>query len=218
MIKLAPLLEALQAFPGVVRRCTSELAALGWFVDMGYGARHLDDLSRWIQAGEITAVDDFLVKHLIKRQADIQSTLLKQYPARSPALQEAFRCASMEMYYAAIPVLLAQVDGVAVDILGGKFFKSDSRRPQVAAPLLSRQLDDIQRGYLSAFEKNSGINASDTYEHEFPHSPNRHKILHGLDNAYGTQVTYFKALSLLNFVALVVPIILNDYADKPPAK
>jgi hypothetical protein len=85
--------------------------------------------------------------------------------------------------------------------------------------LLARQLDDHQLGYLGPFHQNSGFNASERYEHEFPHSPNRHAIMHGRDCNYGTRLNYLKALSLLNLVALIVPDIVDDpHASTPAAR
>jgi hypothetical protein len=209
---LAPFVEVIQAFPKVVRTCSIELAALGWFYDMELGITAFYKMSDWAKSGDIGSIDELLVSHFAEREAEIQQQLLLTFVDRAPALEQAFKAASLELYFAAVPVLLAQVDGIAMHRWGGKFFKSENKRPEVANSLLTPQLDEYQRGYLAAFGQNSGFNAGAAYERDFPHSPNRHAIMHGLNLDYGTRLNYYKALSLLNFVALVVPGIVEEPA------
>ncbi|MGN6827106.1 hypothetical protein [Paucibacter sp. M5-1] len=203
-------IERVNAFPDAVQEGSVALAKLGWFYDLQFPAAIFWDIRDWVREGRTAEIDTYFVEHYERSADDIQAQLLSTYAARSELLGQAFSAASQTLYFAAIPVLLAQADGLSVDIMGGKLFKSVNRRPQAASSLDQMQLEKFTLKFLAALQHNGGFNAAEEYRHEFPSAPNRHDIMHGRDLSYGTRMNYLKTLSLLAFIGLHVPDILRD--------
>ncbi|MDM4768263.1 hypothetical protein [Pelomonas sp. SE-A7] len=202
--------ERVQAFPEAVREGSIGLAKLGWYYDLDIPARDFWDIRAWVTEGNSEAITQYLVEHFERRAPDIEAALLSAHPVRAEPLRQAFIAAGQNLFFVAIPTLLAQADGLSLEILGGKLFKSANKQPEAAKGLADMALDDASLKFLATLQQNSGFNAAEQYAHEFPESPNRHAILHGRDPAYGTRINYLKSLSLLAFVGLHVPSVLSE--------
>lgn len=210
--------QSARAFPEVVREASIALAKRGWYYDLEIPTGDFLDIHAWIADGNWDAVTSHLAQHFERRAPAIEAALLDTHPARVEPLRQAFETARLGLFFVAIPTLLAQADGLSMDILGGKLFKSENKQPEAAKGLAQMPLDESTLKFLASLQQNSGFNAAERYEHEFPDSPNRHAILHGRDCEYGTRINYLKTLSLLAFVGLNVPEILGEARSesKPP--
>lgn len=207
--KLNHVIEHINAFPDAVREGSIEIAKLGWFYDMQFYSSDFWNILDWAREGNVADIDEFFIVHFEQSAADIEARLLATYPDRAELIRQAFMAESQDLHFVAIPVLLAQADGIAVDIVGGKIFQSVNKRPLAADYLDQMALEDFSLKFLAALRQNSGFNAAEKLKPEFPHAPNRHEIMHGRDLHYGTRHNYLKALSLLAFIGLHVPEILR---------
>lgn len=207
--KVSLVIERMNAFPEVVREGSIALAKLGWFYDLQFYSSDFWDILEWVREDKVAEVDAFFITHYEQSAAGLQERLLAAYPDRAEPLRQAFLAESQGLHFVSIPVLLAQADGIAVDIVGGKLFKSVKKRPQAAGRIDEMALAEFDQKFLAALMQNGGFNASEENMHEFPHAPNRHEIMHGRDILYGTKHNYLKTLSLLAFIGLHVPDILR---------
>jgi len=207
--KVNHVIERMNAFPEVVREGSIALAKLGWFYDLQFYSSDFWGILDWVREDNIAEVDAFFITHYEQSTTGLQKRLLVAYPDRAEPLRQAFLAESQGLHFVSIPVLLAQADGIAVDIVGGKLFKSVKKRPQAAGRIDEMALEEFYQKYLAALMQNGGFNASQENMHEFPHAPNRHEIMHGRDIIYGTRQNYLKTLSLLAFIGLHVPNILR---------
>lgn len=207
--KVSQVIERMNAFPEVVREGSIALAKLGWFYDLQFYSSDFWDILDWVREDKVAEVDAFFITHYEQSATGLQERLLATYPDRAEPLRQAFLAESQGLHFVSIPVLLAQADGIAVDIVGGKLFKSVKKRPQAAGRIDEMALAEFDQKFLAALMQNGGFNASEENMHEFPHAPNRHEIMHGRDILYGTRHNYLKTLSLLAFIGLHVPDILR---------
>ena len=119
-----------------------------------------------------------------------------------------------------VPVLLAQADGIAGEILGGHLFRRHNK-----TTVASRQLDDklielgitLDHGLVTValapvYDAASiGIHTEerDKRRTQDPlYGPlNRHGVLHGLDLDYGTEANSLRAFLLLEFLLSVEGVL-----------
>lgn len=220
--KILEFLETIRAIPDAVKECTLELAKLGWFYDIQFLSEEFVSTLKLVRGKKVEELDSFFINHYEQQARSLQRRLTLSHPERAKPLRQAFAAASKGNYFVAIPALLAQIDGLAIKVGGGKLFTNENKRPQVASKLEEKELDGFTLAFLSALLQHTGFNASEKYEDEFPHAPNRHKIMHGIDLGYGTKANYLKTFSLLAFIGVYVPEILRNKskvrnASKPTA-
>lgn len=202
--------ENLANLPNDIQTVSKSLAERGWYIDHGFPVAHVRPILECFESGFEAKVDGHLSAYYRKALPDLEDRLVDAYPSRARALGQAFCALRCGQQYLAIPVLLAQADGICLDIFGGKLFQKKNGRPQVAERLDSLKLEDASGMFLSVLKLPGGICASEKFREEFPNCLNRHEILHGLDCTYGTELNGWKALSLVSFIGLLAPTMICD--------
>jgi hypothetical protein len=197
----------------------------GWFIDSHMTVSYIREaaavmrgLSR--QAGEANGelLEEFhsqLVQHYDSRYEDIKASVIRQFSKRSDLLIQAFTAHEKGMYSLAIPVFIAQADGIYREEFGMPLFE---RFRSKSNPGLARVLESLKKQEFHSHE----ITWSDylplvfyfTAEGVIPFkepvvgrmdcsrpSFSRHAIVHGLTTAYGTHENSLRYISLLNYLA-----------------
>jgi hypothetical protein len=177
------------------------LAAHGWYLDGGMSPENARMLARMMSNGQNQDADHLLLAYFDEHSKRIEAELIASFPSRRVLIRGAFSALRQRRYSLAIPVLLAQADGICADELGASLFiwrerqtignriaTADQEWQAVTAPLLSL-------GTLATSTRDREV-AGDEF--------NRHAILHGLVVNYGTRRNAFKAISLLSYVNVVI--------------
>ena len=99
------------------------LAERGWYMDPHFPLASLRTLVADFECGRAREIDEQLVEYYRNLQPWTEERLLRKYPHRSAAMEQAFEAHTSGKYYLSIPVLLAQADGICVDLLGSKLFQ-----------------------------------------------------------------------------------------------
>lgn len=200
--------------PEEIRAANNALAERGWYIDHEFPVSDVRRILESLKSGRGDEVDRYLSKYYEEALPSLQENLIATYSNRAAVFAQAFSALQSKQYYLAIPVLLVQADGMCFDIIHGKLFQNKNKRPEVADKLDALKLDDFSSLILSVLELPGGISAGKDRRTQFPNCINRHEILHGLDCGYGTSLNAWKALSLVSFVGLWVPILLGNNGEK----
>lgn len=199
-------IEAFERFPAEVRPTMLTLLQRGWFFSGQMGASELIELKGWNDSGDFQQIDLYM-QNWVENELDlIKTRFCTAFPKRAGTISEAFNAHISGQYALSIPVFLIQAEGICVDTLGVKLFSAPQGIPQTRSATDQWADNPLSEALLLPIREISGVTASDKKRPDFPHSPNRHEILHGLDTDYATLTNSLKVISLLDyFVTLVAP-------------
>ncbi|NLR67302.1 hypothetical protein HGH92_23560 [Chitinophaga varians] len=180
-----------------------ELSQYGWYLNLGMNVADVAGAKRVLASGDENQLNVYMAEVLQRELTGDVARLCHRHPNRSEAIEQAFKAHNAGFYYASMPVVFAQVDGLSCELTGYKFFDNDKTRnfePQIAKWVNAHaSVSSLEVAYLSvlldkgAFQKHRS-------------NPNlisftRHSILHGETTDYGTEINSLKAFSLLVFVS-----------------
>ena len=134
--------------------------------------------------------------------------LARAYPAKEKQILDAFRAHDLGLYYASIPTILAFTDGIGRQRFPkNSIFSTRELRPNVRVPKTYDIVDDAcQQTHLDSEIlyplKNKGKVNEPCWKTsgEDVEIFNRHLIMHGLSDNYGTEINSLKSISLAYFV------------------
>jgi hypothetical protein len=194
-----------QAMPALEKRLKEAeksvfegLPEYAWFFDPEMGADAFFDLADLIDGKDEAAIDQSMIAHFRARFDEIERRLSITQEKRNDILAEAFKAHSEQRYVLAIPVFLAQADGVSRELIGAEYF-TRSRSEKLVNALLREVAEDF---FMSAALRTLlpvGAIRGPSDERK-DGSFNRHSIMHGCDFDYANEMNSLKAISLLNFM------------------
>lgn len=206
--------ENLAELPEAIEVASKALAGRGWYIDYEFPVAHLRPILECFNQGQEDQIDTHLCRYFKDALPSLEEHLCSAYPTRATALGQAFGALRNDQHFLAVPVLLAQADGICSEVLGDKLFQKRNGRPRVADKIEALSLDDASGVFLSVLKLPGGVGASEEFRASYPNCLNRHEILHGLDSSYGTEINGWKALSLLSFVGLLARRIVRQDAEE----
>lgn len=187
-----------------------ELAGVGWYIDEAYPARRTRTLARWIQEGEESRADEALCSHYEMRIDALAERIRRRFPHRAAAVRAGLLAHHRGEFYLSTPVLLAQVDGITVELAHKQLYM---RNGTVLKQKLEGGVDEEDRfllAYLTPLLASFGLTAGPDDRAKLAPKLNRHEILHGERSDYGTREVSARALSLLAYVSW----ILNEFRER----
>lgn len=167
------------------------------------------------------SLDELMSLHLNNNWDDITSKILELCPNRSYILKNAFNLHKSGNYIAAIPLFLAQADGICCESLKSFLFTGSDTEEKIKKLIDNGKIevDMFTDIFLEPFKlknyHNAGISKSSQSAKN--KAPNRNGILHGhrkhLD--YGTEINSLKCFSLLSFVVYSTKSLINKTLSTP---
>ncbi|WP_263772037.1 hypothetical protein [Propionivibrio soli] len=206
------LAEGIRKLPDELRPMVRSLAERGWFIsgEMGMSElRHFQHLSGSSTPEEVDAMLAQWIENEIDR---IYATAVQHFPKRQAILAAAFNAHRTGIYELSIPALLIQVEGMCIETLGRKLFATKGgipRTKEVTDALIDGAFSEVI--FLPLREAN-GFTASNDTRRNWPNSPNRHEILHGISTDYPSKLNSQKAISLLEYF---VTFVAAEKAEGP---
>lgn len=192
------------------------IASYGWYLDLQTNADLSVELANYIFNNEIKKVDSYLVDYYANNFDIIIKKLSNNHPKRSKLFDEVKISFDNKYFNLAIPLILAQIDGVCYDYTKKLFFiknKKNEKNPYL--PKVSNELivlnGEFFKAFLAPFFNDAPIFAHEDNLELFPTAFNRHRVLHGIDTEYGTEMNCLKAISLLSYCDDVLLRITNDF-------
>lgn len=213
--RIGPVLEGLREgfrhLPKAMREAVLALGREGWFISPDMPLSEPTEAAALVFEGNLAEAEDKLAGYFEDRLDDIEATLVAALPGRAKIISSAFKAHREGRFELSIPVLLAQTDGVCVDIAEGAFFMSEKRRkkkgdrrPETAAYVEGFESDALWSALLSPLGQALPINFTAAERGKDFKGLNRHLVMHGESNDYGTRVNGLKCISLLSYATWVL--------------
>lgn len=193
---------------------TSMEAAVSLLVPRGWAVMHMDtaavnaavaavragnsDEADGILAGQWEGEGDWRIKRVGQRVRSMAATdeqLSALFRQRARLLDLAAEHHRRGRYDASVPILLAHIEGIVIDVTAGKkyFTKRASQKADVVNP------DDLA-GIEACMAALQGAYSEDVPDTQSAGSLSRHGILHGRELAYDTRVNSAKTWSVMDAV------------------
>jgi len=178
------------------------LISRSWYLSPSSPLTLVFEIMRLLESEEEERAEDLMAKWFAGSIAEIELSLIAQYPRRQRFFEEAFEAHRRGLYTLSMPAFLAQVDGIALDLWGAPFFSGKSI-PIVEGHI--RKLNNSAFGsWLRPLTKRGAIR-EDT---RAPSSAgaaslNRHSVMHGMRDDHATEANSLKCVSLLEFMRSV---------------
>jgi hypothetical protein len=177
-----------------------DLAVYGWYVDFSMNVMDIFKAKKFINESNITAMDEMMGDLVSQRIESLVQNICKKFPAREKPLNEAFEAHSKEMYFVAIPVFLAQIDGICDEVTTKKFFINHHKEGQFIPQISewAKSLGDARKLLAGVLLTKGAFQLHHSQHNEITFT--RHSILHGDSSDYGTRINSLRVISLLAYL------------------
>jgi hypothetical protein len=189
------------------------IAQHGWFLDMATELSFPEQIISEIEQGNIDEADKLLMDYYIENLKTILKTLESRHPMRAHIIKELKLNLDNGHYYAFIPQVFSQIDGICFDFTKKKFFIKNKKTflPEVTQEL-EKATGSFVDLYLSPLKNQTPIIAREVDMKNFPCKLNRHEIMHGINTTYGSRLNSFKVLSLFKYLSDLL-VRLDEKSD-----
>jgi hypothetical protein len=191
------------------------IAQHGWFLDMDSELSFPSQIITEIESGNIEEVDRLLIEYYSENLEEIFKTLESRHEKRSHIIRELKTNLDDGQYYAFIPQVFSQVDGICFDFTKKKFF---IKNRQTYLPEVTQELEKATGSfaelYLSPLKSQTPIISREEDLARFPCRLNRHEIMHGINTTYGSRINCLKVLSLLKYVSDLLVLMDENSESK----
>jgi hypothetical protein len=201
----APSLKA--ASDGIPERYRTALLILaehGWYLDPELPSSALFEFADELQAGHEAEVEQLLCAHIDSRLDALESTLAEDFPDRADVIAAAFRAHRNGEFLLSVPVILAQADGLAQELVGEQLYSRRKGRASLSTVFDTLRVEPLSRAVVAPLEAMLPLTASREQREMVTPKMNRHAILHGECSDYGTREVSARAISLLAYVSWVL--------------
>lgn len=191
-------------FPADIEQTSISLMNRGWFIWFfeGYMDDFTEKFKHLIKATE-SEQDLYMKKYVNERIEYIESELCILYPNRSEQIEQAFAAHQAQLYYSSVPVFIALAEGIGKEIFPKLGIFSKQNGEPKTANLINQisGIDILEEAVLKPLKVKSNVTKSihDPSANDMK-SFNRHLIMHGLSDSYGSEINSLKAISLVSFI------------------
>jgi hypothetical protein len=195
----AQCLRSYKDLPLQLRDSLLALAEQGWFLDFDMPL----GITLKLKEYSFSEIESFIERYFDERKDAIKNAIIDKYPHRAHIVISAFNAHARGEYELAIPVLFAQSDGICEEETGDNVFRG-AKKPQTFN-YVERLACDIFAFELSqALARKFPLSASKLERKQKSYRGlNRHMVMHGESQDYGTKINSLKVISLINYVTQV---------------
>ena len=216
--------------PSDLEKLITDLSNRGWFIYILEG--NFIDLPSKINRliGKSSDEQDKFLENYIRIKADdFKRKFIETYPNRVNQIEDAFYTHHAGKYYSSIPTFILLAEGIGRDLLPnnlGIFEKHSHRSKKIKSGI--PKTDDLfdNFSFINKLEeviftplriKTEITEKTDKYiTAEDKKIFNRHLILHGFSNNYGTEINSLKAIALAYFVHEAISHYLEREKENKP--
>jgi len=207
---VADIARSLERLPAPTRDGLGTLARNGWYLDPELPFPTVSELAALFEARKLPEAHGWLVDWYDSRSAGIEGELCADFPTRARLLRKAFEAHRRQEFALAIPVFLAQADGMCKERTGRQLY-SRSKGEGLAKWVNELGFQDsflLAEALLSALLTPLGeampITAGEAERGTLSDALNRHAVLHGESLDYDTHLNSCRAISLLVCVSWIL--------------
>ena len=180
-----------------------------WFTDFSLSLVQIGQVAEAFNDSpeQALAASEYLCASLRDQVDDIEAKLVSVFPNRSEILGDAFQAHRERRWNLSVTVFLTQVDGLFYDrFLKSLFYRADRTEMAECFKEMSKELSSAMLRHLlyDGWPLALSRGERDKQPGDFTEL-NRHRVLHGEATDYGTEENSLKAISLLNYCAVVLP-------------
>lgn len=199
--QLGPALEKFRNRLSELPNDLNTLATFNWLPDLSAWYFLPPELAKVVRENNSDEVDRLMSTHFKSHESSYFNELCTSHAQREHLFREIQTLARLEHYHGAIALLFSQIDGICFDVTSKLMFRSAGKERNYQ-PQVTSALDGFGNDIMAAFYEliRGKQTPSIAYEDNAPSELNRHKAIHGKDISFGTEMNYYKALSLLVFV------------------
>jgi hypothetical protein len=201
---LTQIARAFEDLPPRQKHALEVLLGDGWYLDPVLTFPQVLQVSQLIRDGKHDQARATLCAHFDSRIERLQRHLAERFPARKRLLRAAFRAHQTEDYALSIPVLLAQADGICVELMGVQLYARRDGKPKIADVLELESQTPLMASLLHPLTTPASISASQSERQAGCELLNRHAVLHGESTDYDTRENACRAVSLIAYVAWIL--------------
>ena len=173
----------------------------GWYPYKAMSSMGLDTLAEGI-VEDPASVDEVLCEYYREHTSQIQAELVDAFPSRGHILGAAFHAHRWQEYELSVPVLLTQADGIWLDRCSRSLFSGGVEK--AVQEMLSGASSDVTATLISGLLHSTWpLALSESKRPTGFADVNRHQVLHGESNYYGTETNSLKAVAFIGFVGFI---------------
>jgi len=181
----------------------SLMLSYSWYPDFHIPVADSRSLEKCAIVGDFTSIESFLTDYFRQNAAQTERRICKHYPKRAAVISDAFSAYREGRYVLAIPVFLAQADGISEELLSEHFFTSRKSIAEAQRIALNGQLNGYERLLFDPLIHSGTIRDHTATLAGKTGYLNRHAIMHGIDQNYGTEINALKCISLLAYFLMI---------------
>lgn len=208
---LRSLIDGFKFLPEALQQVVTSLAQENWFISPDMSLTEPSEAAALFLQGEREKGNQRLARYFQNNVNEIERTLIEALPRRAFLIGSAFAAHRRGEYALAIPVFLAQTDGICFDLANGHLFQAERSkrtgmpaRPETAAFVDEVESDVFWAALLSPLGRKIPINFTAKERGEGFSGLNRHLVMHGESLDYGTEINSLKCISLLSYAVWVL--------------
>jgi len=207
---VADIARSMEGLPAPARDGLRTLARNGWYLDPELSLPTVSELATLFEAGKLSQAHGWLEDWYESRSAGIAGELSAAFPARARLLGKAFEAHQRQEFALAIPVFLAQADGMCRERTGRELY-SRAEDKGMRQWVHSLGLEDsfpltetLLSALLTPLAEEMPISAGKRERAALSDALNRHAVLHGDSVDYDTHLNSCRAISLLVYVSWIL--------------
>ncbi len=166
-------------------------AKYGWYIPRFIEMKIAFHILELFEEEKTEEANKILIKYFKQNLKEIQADLIRLHPDRANIINEAFLAHKKRLYFSSTILFLSQADGICDSIIFTESKLKKLKNKKGSHHIVNVLLESNSlTSYYNPITKNSN----------FFSDLNRHGVVHGVSNDYGTELNSLKALSLLSCV------------------
>jgi len=200
----AKTIREMQQMPTHFKKAQEYLLGRGWYLGAAMTMPGTKILARLVDEEKHGQIETEMQGWAASRIEDVLADVKKHFPSRLGIVNDAIDAHKAGKYTLSVPVLLAQADGLACEIVETPLFYGNPRkefrqfRGKLGRPALGTMLDMLLTPMqcYSAFEEKSKQAISGTRDH----LANRDEVMHGVQTDYASVGNSLRAILLIDYL------------------
>jgi len=200
----AKTIREMQQMPAHFKKAQAYLFGRGWYLGAAMTFPGAKILAKLVDEGKHGQIESEMQGWATSRIDDVLADVEKHFPSRLGIVKDAIDAHKAGKYTLSVPVLLAQADGLAREIVETSLFYGNPRKQfrkfqgKLGRPALGPTLDMLltPMQFHSAFEEKSKQAISGTRDR----LANRDEVMHGTQTDYASVGNSLRAVLLIDYL------------------
>jgi len=192
-----------EKFNAVSHELLINLSKYGWYINEATSITKFVEFKRLLSLNDANAINELMVEEVNLNYEALKLTTIQRFSLNNIILEKAFTAFESKQYGYAILIFLTQVDYISKSITGNRFFGRDNKQAKTKT-FAKKYFNEISF-YSAVLQPLSDYGEINKAETDFEEGDfNRHKIIHGEDTNYETEINAYKIISLIFYLATLV--------------